>query len=81
MIFLATGVGFTLQSVAQKHAEPTDAAIFFSMESVFAALVGVVYLGERFQSLQWLGSLLMFSAMVLSQIEFKSQRLLDHTVE
>ncbi len=71
MIVLATGVAFTLQGVVQKHAEPTDAAIFFSMESVFAALVGVVYLGEQFLPLQWLGCGLMFFAMVLSQIEFK----------
>ena len=70
MIVLATGVAFTLQAVTQKHAEPTDAAIFFSMESVFAALVGVIYLGEQFRPLQWIGGGLMFAAMVLSQIEF-----------
>ena len=86
MIFLATGIAFTLQSVAQKNAAPTDAAIFFSMESVFAALVGVVYLGERFLPLQWFGGILMFVAMVLSQIEFKPEvqkedTLLNHAVE
>ncbi|MEE4194578.1 MAG: DMT family transporter [Anaerolineae bacterium] len=86
MIFLATGVAFTLQSVAQKHAEPTDAAIFFSMESVFAALIGVVYLDERFLPLQWFGGVLMFTAMVLSQLELKHRspkvnRSLNHSIE
>lgn len=86
MVFLATGVAFTLQSVAQKHAEPTDAAIFFSMESVFAALVGVIYLGESFSPLQWFGGILMFAAMILSQIDIKSKQqntesLLNHAVE
>lgn len=71
MIFMATGVAFTLQGVAQKHAEPADAAIFFSLESVFAALVGAIYLGEEFLPLQWIGCALMFIAMILSQIEFK----------
>lgn len=68
---LATGVAFTLQGVAQKIAEPTDAAIFLSMESVFAALVGVVYLQESFTPWQLAGCGLMFVAMVLSQIEFQ----------
>lgn len=86
MIFLATGVGFTLQAITQKDAEPADAAIFFSMESVFAALVGVIYLGEHFQPLQWFGGALMFAAMVLSQMVFptraaKRQRLLNNPVE
>lgn len=86
MIFLATGIAFTLQSVAQKNAEPTDAAIFFSMESVFAALVGVVYLGESFSPLQWFGGILMFTAMILSQINFKAKQqnaesLLNHAIE
>lgn len=68
MIVPATGIAFTLQGVAQQHAEPTDAAIFLSMESVFAALFGVIFLGESFSAVQWVGSLLMFTAMVLSQI-------------
>jgi len=68
MILPATGIAFTLQGVAQKHAEPTDAAIFLSMESVFAALFGFLFLGESFSPVQWVGSILMFTAMVLSQI-------------
>jgi drug/metabolite transporter (DMT)-like permease len=71
---LATGVAFTLQGVAQKIAEPTDAAIFLSMESVFAALVGVVYLQETFTPWQLAGCGLMFAAMVLSQIEFQRKK-------
>lgn len=71
---LATGVAFTLQGVAQKIAEPTDAAIFLSMESVFAVLVGVVYLQERFTPWQLAGCGLMFAAMVLSQIEFQRKK-------
>lgn len=86
MIFPATGLAFTLQGVTQKYAEPTDAAIFFSMESVCAALVGVIYLGEHFQPIQWVGCMLMFSAMVLSQIEIKASvapqtNLFDQAIE
>jgi len=70
----STAVAYTLQGVAQKTAHPTDAAIFLSMESVFAAIFGVVLLGERFSSGQLLGCGLMFAAMILSQVSFSSKK-------
>lgn len=44
---LSVGVGFTLQVVAQRHTPAPDAAIILSMETVFAALTGMIVLGER----------------------------------
>ncbi|MBN2048707.1 MAG: DMT family transporter, partial [Anaerolineaceae bacterium] len=71
----SSGVAYTLQGVAQKIATPTDAAIFLSMESVFAALTGAVVLAERFTPVQVLGGGLMFAAMILSQITFFPSKL------
>ena len=44
---LSVGVGFTLQVVGQRHAQPSDAAIVLSSETVFAALFGAVFMGDR----------------------------------
>ncbi|NSW51269.1 MAG: DMT family transporter [Anaerolineae bacterium] len=70
----STAIAYTLQGVAQKTAEPTDAAIFLSMESVFAALVGAWWLDETLNWVQAVGCFLMFSAMVLSQVHFPGSK-------
>ena len=38
---LSSGVGYTLQIIGQKHAEPTSATLILSLESVFAVLTGI----------------------------------------
>ncbi len=61
------GMGFTLQVIGQRNAPTTDAAILFSMEAVFAAILGYLLLGEQLFPLQVMGCLLIFSAMLLAQ--------------
>lgn len=41
------GIAFTLQIVAQRYAPPVEAALILSLENVFAALSGAVWLDER----------------------------------
>ncbi len=65
---LSVGVGFTLQAVAQRHAPPVDAAIILSMESVFAALFGWVFLCEMLTMRQLAGCGLILAAMLLAQL-------------
>lgn len=69
----STTIAYTLQGVAQKTANPTDAAIFLSMESVFAAIFGVIFLEEQFSALQISGAFIMFASMILSQLTFNSK--------
>ena len=45
--FVSVGVGFTLQVIGQRHAQPADAAIILSSETVFAALFGAWIMGDR----------------------------------
>ena len=52
---LSTAVGYTLQVLGQKYAPPTDATILLSMEAVFAALTGFIFLGETMQPVQLVG--------------------------
>jgi drug/metabolite transporter (DMT)-like permease len=64
----STGLAYTGQVVAQRHAPATDAAIILSMESVFAALSGWLALGETLTGQQLAGCTLMFVGMLLAQL-------------
>ncbi|MDP4183127.1 MAG: DMT family transporter [Bacillota bacterium] len=65
----SVGIAYTLQIVGQKNANPSHAAIILSLETVFAALGGFVLLNERLNSMGVVGCILMFSGMILSQIQ------------
>jgi drug/metabolite transporter (DMT)-like permease len=64
----STAVGYTLQAVGQRHAPPSDAAILLSLEAVFAALFGYLFLAERLNGVQGLGCALIFSAVLLVHV-------------
>jgi len=57
---------YTLQVWAQKHTPPSDAALILSLEAVFSALGGWLLLGERLLTVQVVGCLVIFVAVVLS---------------
>ncbi len=65
---LSVGLGYTMQAIAQRHAPPADAAILLSLESVFAALSGWLFLGELLTPVQLAGCIVMFAAMLLAQL-------------
>lgn len=64
-------VGYTLQIIGQKYAEPASASLILSLESVFAAVLGAVFLAEGFTARELAGCALVFGATVLSQARFK----------
>jgi drug/metabolite transporter (DMT)-like permease len=65
---LSTAIGYTLQVYGQRTAPPADAAILLSMESVFAALTGYLFLQEGLIAIQILGCLFILGAILLAQI-------------
>jgi drug/metabolite transporter (DMT)-like permease len=65
---LSTAVGYTLQVVGQKYAPPTDATILLSMEAVFAAVTGFIFLGETMQPVQLAGCGLILLAVLITQL-------------
>jgi len=65
---LSVGVGFTLQVVAQRHTRAADAAILMSSETLFAAIAGALYLGERLGPLQILGCAIMLASVLAVQL-------------
>ncbi len=71
---LSCGVGYTLQMVGQKYVAPTKATLVLSLESVFAAIGGALILKETMNIKQIIGCALVFTAVVLSQIEFDNHK-------
>lgn len=63
----SVAIGFTLQAKAQKQTSPTDVALILSLESVFAAIFGYLFLHEILSPLQLLGAGLMLTAIIASQ--------------
>lgn len=61
-------VGFTLQVVAQKHAIASHAAIILSLEAVFAAIAGALFLSEALALKGYFGCALMFTGMLIAQL-------------
>lgn len=66
---MSTGVAYTLQIIGQKFSSnPALAAIIFSLESVFAALGGMLLLHERMRVQGYIGCLLIFAGIITSQL-------------
>lgn len=72
---LSSGVGFTIQVLAQKHTDPTVASLLMSLESVFAMICGMVILKEVLTQREVLGCILMFVSTTIAQLPEKKK---DH---
>lgn len=70
---LSMGVAYTLQIVGQKGVAPSAAALLMSLESVFAALFGWLLLHETMTRAEELGCVLVFAAVVISQLPEKKE--------
>ena len=66
--FFSVGVAFTLQSLAQRHAAPSHAAIILAGEGVFSAIGGALVLGEAPGWLQMAGGGAILAGMLLIQL-------------
>ncbi len=70
----SSGVAYTLQILAQKDSNPTIVALLLSLESVFGAISGAIFLHETMTAKELVGCVLMLIAVVLAQIEFPSKK-------
>lgn len=70
---LSMGVAYTLQIVGQKRVAPSAAALLMSLESVFAALFGWLLLHETMTKDEELGCVLVFAAVIISQLPEKKE--------
>ena len=71
----SSGIGYTLQIVSQKGANPAVVSLLLSLESVFAAITSAVILGKSLEPREYIGCALIFAAVVLTQLpEFKRRK-------
>ncbi len=70
---LSAGVAYTCQIIGQKSADPTYASIILSTESMFGAIGGAIILGETMTLRGYLGCLLIFAGIIVSQLVFKKK--------
>jgi hypothetical protein len=65
--------------VGAKYAPPTDATILLSMEAVFAAVTGFIFLQETMEVIQLVGCGLILAAVLVTQL--KSVRVSSANIE
>lgn len=70
---MSVGVAYTCQILGQKDADPTFSAIVLSTESVFAAIGGVLLQNETMTASAYVGCVLIFIGIVLSQLKLKKK--------
>jgi drug/metabolite transporter (DMT)-like permease len=64
----SVGMAFTLQVVGQRFTPAADAAIILSSETVFAAVCGMIFLGERLTPLRLSGALLILASILAVEL-------------
>lgn len=69
----SSGVGYTLQILAQKDSNPTVVTILLSLESVFAVIAGAIILKQQMSVREYIGCAIMFAAVILAQIQFPTK--------
>ncbi|MBR3164829.1 MAG: DMT family transporter [Lachnospiraceae bacterium] len=68
---LSCGIAYTLQIIGQKYTSPVSAGLIMSMECVFGMLGGVMLLHQIPSGREVFGCVLVFTAVILSQVEIK----------
>ncbi len=72
---ISGGIGYTLQILGQQRTEPTVASLIMSLESVFAAISGAVFLSESLRGREIIGCVIVFAAILVSQIDPRQLRI------
>ena len=70
----SSGIAYTLQIVGQgmDNVNPAVASVILSLESVFGVIGGAIVYGEVMSGREYAGCAIVFAAVILSQIDFKS---------
>ncbi|MCC5911260.1 MAG: DMT family transporter [Clostridiaceae bacterium] len=69
LAIFSTFACFTIQTIAQKYTSSTHASIILSLESLFAAIFGVLILHEKMSPMILLGCGLIFIAILIVEID------------
>jgi len=67
--FVPTALGYTLQIIGQKYTDASTAALLMSLEAVFAAIFGAIFLKEMMSVREIAGAAIIFAATIIGQRE------------
>lgn len=70
---LSMGAGYSLQIIGQKRLDPTAATMIMSLESVFAVVFSALLLHKQLTPSESMGCVLVFAAVILSQLPDKKK--------
>ncbi len=70
---------YTLQIIGQKYVPPVIAAVLLSLESVFAAIFGALFLKEALTSKEMIGMILILFSVLVIQLP-STRRKLQHNI-
>lgn len=71
---ISCGIAYTFQVLGQREADPAIAALILCLESVFGVLAGVVLLHETMTMREIMGCIIMFAAVVISNLPEKKKK-------
>ncbi len=63
-----TGVAFIIQMIAQKYTSPSHVGLIYSLEPVFAAIFGLLFLGEILSLKGYIGCLFMLLGILTAEL-------------
>lgn len=66
---LSSGIGYTLQILGQKDADPTVASMIMSLESVFGVIGGAIFMHEKMSPREYIGCVIVLLSILLAQLE------------
>lgn len=72
---ISCGIAYTFQVLGQREADPAIAALILCLESVFGVLAGMVLLHETMTTREILGCVIMFAAVIISNLPEKPKEL------
>lgn len=79
LILGATMLGQIFQNIGVAHLPAAQASILMSLESVFSVIISAIFYGERITLSSLIGFVLIFTAVIISQIHPKNLRLSVHS--
>ena len=71
LVIFNTTIAFLVQNIAQKYTSDTHTSIIISLEAIFGCFLSIIILGEVFTKRMFIGSILIFIAVILSQASNK----------
>lgn len=66
-----TAAAYIVQTTAQKHTTPTHTALIFSLESVFAAIIAYIFIGEALTTRGYIGGAMLFIGILIVELDLK----------